>query len=265
MTSAPSVLGDDYPLVGMLTPARFSGSSSSPNRGCTRGLSSNKCLPAYEVEGERDAVDIIWRFLRCQGISFEQLCLHLSGTTHRGEAGHQSTGRVHDLPQSSRSCFVNGGAKMPHARAAASRAEGASPRARVPPVGYRDKLPPKPLVQFYAAAPVHILSAVDTLVLAAPGVELSAAGFCRTGLSGAPPLPHHRAYGSVHGGSSVVRGWTGRRVGARGPCGPIYAAGVALLCVADAPGSRGASLLIMIAFYSIETCVLASSSRRVIS
>ena len=64
------------------------------------------CLPAYEVEGERDAVDIIWRFLRCQGISFEQLCLHLSGTTHRGEAGHQSTGRVHDLPQSSRSCFV---------------------------------------------------------------------------------------------------------------------------------------------------------------
>ena len=106
MTSAPSVLGDDYPLVGMLTPARFSGSSSSPNRGCTRGLSSNKCLPAYEVEGERDAVDIIWRFLRCQGISFEQLCLHLSGTTHRGEAGHQSTGRVHDLPQSSRSCFV---------------------------------------------------------------------------------------------------------------------------------------------------------------
>ena len=64
------------------------------------------CLPAYEVEGERDAVDIIWRFLRCQGISFEQLCLHLSGPTHRGEAGHQSTGRVHDLPQSSRSCFV---------------------------------------------------------------------------------------------------------------------------------------------------------------
>ena len=29
-------------------------------------------------------------------------------------------------------------------------------------MGYRDKLPPKPLVQFYAAAPVHILSAVDT-------------------------------------------------------------------------------------------------------
>ena len=28
-------------------------------------------------------------------------------------------------------------------------------------MGYRDKLPPKPLVQFYAAAPVHILSAVD--------------------------------------------------------------------------------------------------------
>ena len=31
-------------------------------------------------------------------------------------------------------------------------------------MGYRDKLPPKPLVQFYAAAPVHILSAVDTPV-----------------------------------------------------------------------------------------------------
>ena len=29
-------------------------------------------------------------------------------------------------------------------------------------MGYRDKLPPKPLVQFYAAAPVHILSAVDS-------------------------------------------------------------------------------------------------------
>ena len=42
-------------------------------------------------------------------------------------------------------------------------------------MGYRDKLPPKPLVQFYAAAPVHILSAVDTLkyeseVMAAPTV-----------------------------------------------------------------------------------------------
>ena len=32
-------------------------------------------------------------------------------------------------------------------------------------MGYRDKLPPKPLVQFYAAAPVHILSAVDKRVL----------------------------------------------------------------------------------------------------
>ena len=31
-----------------------------------------------------------------------------------------------------------------HARAAASRAEGASPRARVPPVDYRDKLQPSP-------------------------------------------------------------------------------------------------------------------------
>ena len=31
-----------------------------------------------------------------------------------------------------------------HARAAASRAEGASPRARVPPMDYADKLPPSP-------------------------------------------------------------------------------------------------------------------------
>ena len=33
---------------------------------------------------------------------------------------------------------------MLHARAAASRAEGAPPRARVPPVDYGDKLPPSP-------------------------------------------------------------------------------------------------------------------------
>ena len=33
---------------------------------------------------------------------------------------------------------------LSHARAAASRAEGASPRARVPPVDYGDKLPPMP-------------------------------------------------------------------------------------------------------------------------
>ncbi len=48
-----------------------------------------------------------------------------------------------------------------HARAAASRAEGASPRARGPPVDYRDKLPPTPVVNFYAAAPVHNPAAVD--------------------------------------------------------------------------------------------------------
>ena len=47
--------------------------------------------------------------------------------------------------------------------AAASRAEGASPRARVPPVDYADKLPPMPVGQFYAAAPVHDLAAVDTM------------------------------------------------------------------------------------------------------
>ena len=35
-------------------------------------------------------------------------------------------------------------------------------------MGYRDKLPPKPLVQFYAAAPVHILSAVDTIEVVIP-------------------------------------------------------------------------------------------------
>ena len=48
-----------------------------------------------------------------------------------------------------------------HARAAASRAEGASPRARVPPVDYRDKLPPSPWDTFAAAAPVHFYAAVD--------------------------------------------------------------------------------------------------------
>ncbi len=47
-------------------------------------------------------------------------------------------------------------------RAAASRAKGASPRARGPPVDYRDKLPPTPVVHFYAAAPVHNPTAVDT-------------------------------------------------------------------------------------------------------
>ena len=37
----------------------------------------------------------------------------------------------------------------------------ASPRARVPPMDYADKLTPKPVVHFYAAAPVHNPAAVD--------------------------------------------------------------------------------------------------------
>ena len=40
-------------------------------------------------------------------------------------------------------------------------AQGASPRARGPPVDYGDKLPPMPVVHFCAAAPVHSLAAVD--------------------------------------------------------------------------------------------------------
>ena len=43
------------------------------------------------------------------------------------------------------------GVEVTHARAAASRAQGASPRARVPPMDYGDKLPSRPLVHFYAA------------------------------------------------------------------------------------------------------------------
>ena len=44
----------------------------------------------------------------------------------------------------------------------ASRAEGASPRARVPPVDYRDKLPPRPWCTFTPPAPVHFYAAVDS-------------------------------------------------------------------------------------------------------
>ena len=54
-------------------------------------------------------------------------------------------------------------------RANASRAQGASPRARVFPVDYGDKLPPSAwyilapprLVHSCAAAPVHICAAVE--------------------------------------------------------------------------------------------------------
>ena len=47
--------------------------------------------------------------------------------------------------------YENGATIGPsHARAAASRAEGASPRARVPPMDYADKLPPSP---WYIFAP----------------------------------------------------------------------------------------------------------------
>ena len=49
-----------------------------------------------------------------------------------------------------------------HARADASRAEGAPSRARGPPVDYGDKLPPRPVVHFYAAALAHNHAAVDT-------------------------------------------------------------------------------------------------------
>ena len=45
-----------------------------------------------------------------------------------------------------------------HARADASRAEGASPRARVLPMDYGDKLPPRP---WYIFTPVHFYTAVD--------------------------------------------------------------------------------------------------------
>ena len=48
-----------------------------------------------------------------------------------------------------------------HARVAASRAEGASPRARVPPVDYGDKIPPRPVVHLYSAALAHNPAAVD--------------------------------------------------------------------------------------------------------
>ena len=37
---------------------------------------------------------------------------------------------------------------LPRARAAACRAQGASPRARGPPVDFGDKLPPMPVVHF---------------------------------------------------------------------------------------------------------------------
>ena len=57
-------------------------------------------------------------------------------------------------------------------QAAASRAEGASPRARVPPMDYpmdyADKLPPRPLCFFCSAALAHELAAVDTMRLENP-------------------------------------------------------------------------------------------------
>ena len=70
--------------------------------------------------------------------------------------------RVHLNPPDRRHQGWEASIPFSHARADASRAEGASPRARVPPVDYADKLPPMPVVHFYAAAPVHNRAAVDS-------------------------------------------------------------------------------------------------------
>ena len=68
---------------------------------------------------------------------------------------------------------------------------------RFPPVDYGDKLPSRPVVHFYAAAPVHNLAAVDTQAPGAPHPPALAAH--PPHLPGGQPLRTDRGHGLVRG------------------------------------------------------------------
>ena len=72
--------------------------------------------------------------------------LEMNGESYRLK---QSRSRRRQPSEQPPAC-PRGPTRPSHARAAASRAEGASPRARVPPMDYADKLPPSP---WYIFAP----------------------------------------------------------------------------------------------------------------